>query len=69
MQKLSNLIKRTIFIIPFLFMTSLSEIFLYTPREQNLSDVLWYSIFGRVSRGDVHTMILEVNILGLLFLF
>ncbi len=69
MLKLSSLMKRTLYIIPFLFMTSLSEIFLYTPREQNLSDVLWYSIFGRVSRGEVHTMILEVKSLGFLFLF
>lgn len=69
MRKLPKLIQRTLYIIPFLFMTSLSEIFLYTPGEQNLSDVLWYSIFGRVSRGEIHTMILEVKSLGFLFLF
>lgn len=61
--------KKTIYILPFLFMTSLSEIFLYTPREQPMSEVLWYSIFGRVSGGEVRTMVLTVKSLGFLFLF
>lgn len=69
MQKLSVLMKKTIYILPFLFMTSLSEIFLYTPREQPMSEVLWYSIFGKVSGGGVRTMVFTVKSLGFLFLF
>lgn len=69
MQKISHLMKKTLYIIPFLFMTSLSEIFLHTPREQPMSDVLWYSIFGRISAKEFQTLVLSTKSLGFLFLF
>ncbi|MDR2044973.1 MAG: hypothetical protein LBQ15_11580 [Clostridium sp.] len=63
------MIKKTLWIVPYVILLSVSEIFLSTREAQPLSDVLWYSIFGRLRAGDVQTLVLSVKSIGILFLF
>lgn len=46
--------KKILLIIPYIFFMSLSDIFLSSPQDQPLAEILWYDIFGRLSSGNVY---------------
>lgn len=48
---------------------SLTEIMRPEPSSETLSSILWYSLFGRVSAGDIKTLTLSMESLGGVFLF
>ena len=48
---------------------SLSDIFLSSPQVQPLAEILWYDIFGRLSSGNVQTLVMSIESLGVFFLF
>ena len=61
--------KKLLLIIPYVFFMSLSDIFLSSPQDQPLLEILWYDIFGRLSAGNVQTLVMSIESLGCFFLF
>lgn len=61
--------KKILLIIPYIFFMSLSDIFLSSPQDQPLAEILWYDIFGRLSSGNVQTLVMSIESLGVFFLF
>lgn len=55
--------------LPYIFFMSLSDIFLSSPQDQPLAEILWYDIFGRLSSGNVQTLVMSIESLGVFFLF
>lgn len=43
--------------------------FLSSPQDQPLAEILWYDIFGRLSSGNVQTLVMSIESLGVFFLF
>lgn len=68
-RQILSSIQKIFYLIPYVFVVSLSDILSAKPGEQSLSDVLWYRILGRVSAGNLHTLVLSVESLGIIFLF
>lgn len=69
-QRKFNFIKKIFLVIPFILMMSISEIILSSEKiEEPLFEVFWYDIFGRVSAGEVQTLILSIESMGTIFLF
>lgn len=67
-QKIS-LFGKILWIVPYVLLISMSDIFLAVPTSQPLPDMLWYRIFGRLSAGELHTVILSIKSIGGIFLF
>ena len=61
--------KKILLIIPYIFFMSLSDIFLSSPQDQPLVEILWYDIFGRLSAGNIQTLVMSIESLGVIFLF
>lgn len=59
--------KKILLIIPYIFFMSLSDIFLSSPQDQPLAEILWYDIFGRLSSGNVQTLVMSIESLGVFF--
>ena len=59
--------KKILLIIPYIFFMSLSDIFLSSPQDQPLAEILWYDIFGRLSSGNVQTLVMSIESLGVIF--
>lgn len=62
-------IKKTTLALPYIFVFSLSSIFLSHQQDQSIQMVLWDSIFGQISAGNIETLVVSIKILGLIFLF
>lgn len=62
-----HLRKKILLIIPYIFFMSLSDIFLSSPQDQPLAEILWYDIFGRLSSGNVQTLVMSIESLGVFF--
>ena len=60
--------KKILLIIPYIFFMSLSDIFLSSPQDQPLAEILWYDIFGRLYKGYVKTLVMYIEILGVFIL-
>ncbi|WP_130868855.1 hypothetical protein [Intestinimonas massiliensis (ex Afouda et al. 2020)] len=61
--------RKILLIIPYIFFMSLSDIFLSSPQDQPLVEILWYDIFGRLSAGNIQTLVMSIESLGVIFLF
>ena len=68
-MKKSKLLGKLLAIIPYWILMSLTEIMRPEPSSETLSSILWYSLFGRVSAGDIKTLTLSMESLGGVFLF
>ena len=68
-MKKSKLLWKLLAIIPYWILMSLTEIMRPEPSSETLSSILWYSLFGRVSAGDIKTLTLSMESLGGVFLF
>lgn len=62
-------IKKILFLIPYILIVSISDIVLAEPDNSVLSDILWYHIFGRLTAGEVQTLIMSMESIGAIFLF
>lgn len=56
-------------VIPYLFVISLPEIVFTEKENQELIELIWYSIFGRISSGNINTIILTLDNLGIIILY
>lgn len=56
-------------VIPFALAISPLALFRMEKQEGELGDALWYSIFGRISAGEIATVILSIKVIGVMFLF
>lgn len=63
--------RRTLLVIPYIVVLSLSDIVLNVNGsiENALPELLWSTIFGQISAGDVRTMVLSIKCIGAIFLF
>lgn len=62
-------IRKTFMIVPYVFIFSLSDIFLASPGNEELSDTLWFGIFGHLTSGNIQTIVITIESIGLIFLF
>ncbi len=62
-------LRKTLWIVPYVVMFSLVDIFLARPGSGVLADVLWYSVWGRISSGEMQTIVLSLKCIGGIFLF
>ena len=60
---------KTFWIVPYIVVLSLVDIFLATPGSGVLADVLWYGVWGKISSGEVQTIVLSLKCIGGIFLF
>ena len=67
-KKLSS-VRKTLYVIPFILMLSISDILLAEIQEAQLAELLWYDVFGRLSAGKVQTIVLSTESLSCMFLF
>ena len=56
-------------VIPFVLATSPLALFQTEKQEGELGSTLWYSIFGRITAGEITSVILAIKIIGVMFLF
>ena len=68
-KKVGNEWKNVFWVVLYLGIMSLSEIFYQYAEGEKMSELLWYSIFGRITKGDVTALLMSMETLGLVFLF
>lgn len=61
--------KKILLLIPFAGIISLGDLFGATKLEEELSYILWNSIFGSLNEGDIATIILSAKTISSIFLF
>lgn len=61
--------KKILFMIPFVGIISLGELFGATKIDEELSYILWNSIFGSLSEGNIATIVLSMKTISSIFLF
>ena len=61
--------RKSLLVIPYVLLFSLSDIFLANRSDSFLDEKLWYSICGRITSGNLQALILSTEILGTVFLF
>ena len=52
-----------------MFSFAQKKYYLSSPQDQPLAEILWYDIFGRLSSGNVQTLVMSIESLGVFFLF
>lgn len=62
-------LKKVLLLIPYIFILSLSDIFLVSQKEQTLSVILWHEIFGHLTEGEIQTIVMSMESIGFIFLF
>ena len=60
---------KILLVIPFVLAISPMDLFVVEKREAELADMLWSSIFGSVTAGEIQTIVLTMEITGVIFLF
>jgi hypothetical protein len=61
--------KKILLLIPFVGIISLGELFGATKIDEELSYILWNSIFGSLSEGDIATIVLSMKTISSISLF
>lgn len=61
--------KKILLMIPFVGIISLGELFGATKIDEELSYILWNSIFGSLSEGNIATIVLSMKTISSIFLF
>ena len=61
--------KKILLLIPFVGIISLGDLFGATKLEEEISYILWNSIFGSLSQGDIATIVLSMKTISSIFLF
>lgn len=61
--------KKILLLIPFVGIISLGELFGATKIDEELCYILWNSIFGSLSEGDIATIVLSMKTISSIFLF
>ena len=68
-KKVGNEWKHVFWVVLYLGILSMSEIFLKYAEGEKMSELLWYSICGRITKGDISALLMSMETLGLVFLF
>ena len=61
--------KKILLLIPFVGIISLGELFGATKIDEELNYILWNSIFGSLSEGNIATIVLSMKTISSIFLF
>ena len=68
-DEICSSLRKTMWIVPYIVVLSFMDIFLAVPGSGVLADVLWYGVWGRISSGEVQTIVLSLKCIGGIFLF
>ena len=60
---------RVLLVIPFVIVLSPYALFVAEKQPGPLYEMFWYSVFGRITSGEIQTIVMSMEMLGVLFLF
>lgn len=68
-QKTYRSLAKTFCIVPYVLIFSLSDILLTQPQDVQISERLWFDIFGSITAGEIQSLVPSLESMGAIFLF